>query len=325
LKVIEVNNLVKKYNDFTAVNNITFTVNEGEVFGFLGPNGAGKSTTIKILATLLDLTSGQAFLNGYDVKREPNKVRSSIGLVFQETTLDERLTAKENLLFHAMLYGIPKVVYKKRMKQVLEIVEMTGRMNSLVKTFSGGMKRRLEIARGLLHYPKVLFLDEPTVGLDPQTRNRIWEYIHQLRKSEGVSIFLTTHYMDEAENCDRIAIIDYGQIVVLDTPEKLKELVSSDIITLTSLDNEKLFQKITQQLNLEAEINENGICLRIPKGETFIPGLIARLPNEITSISLRKPTLNDVFLKLTGREIREEVLDNKEIMKSRMSRRSRFR
>ena len=197
LKVIEVNNLVKKYNDFTAVDNINFSVDEGEVFGFLGPNGAGKSTTIKILSTLLKLTSGEAYLNGYDVQKEPNQVRSSIGLVFQETTLDERLTAKENLVFHAMLYGIPKKIYQKRLQQVLEIVELTDRVDTLVKTFSGGMKRRLEIARGLLHYPKVIFLDEPTVGLDLQTRSRIWEYIHQLRKTEGVTIFLTTLYMFE--------------------------------------------------------------------------------------------------------------------------------
>jgi len=325
LKVIEVNNLVKKYNDFTAVDNINFSVDEGEVFGFLGPNGAGKSTTIKILSTLLKLTSGEAYLNGYDVQKEPNQVRSSIGLVFQETTLDERLTAKENLVFHAMLYGIPKKIYQKRLQQVLEIVELTDRVDTLVKTFSGGMKRRLEIARGLLHYPKVIFLDEPTVGLDLQTRSRIWEYIHQLRKTEGVTIFLTTHYMDEAENCNRIAIIDNGKIVALNTPEKLKERVSGDIVKMASADNNRLYKKLVDELGLKAELIKDGIQLEAAKGETFIPQLISKLPNEITYISLRKPTLNDVFLKLTGREIREELLDGKEIMRARLGRRSRFK
>ncbi|KJS85828.1 MAG: ABC transporter ATP-binding protein [Peptococcaceae bacterium BICA1-8] len=325
MKVIEVNNLVKKYNDFTAVNNINFSVDEGEVFGFLGPNGAGKSTTIKILSTLLTLTSGKAYLNGYDVQKEPNKVRSSIGLVFQETTLDERLTAKENLVFHAMLYGIPKKIYQKRLQQVLEIVELTDRVDTLVKTFSGGMKRRLEIARGLLHYPKVIFLDEPTVGLDLQTRSRIWEYIHQLRKTEGVTIFLTTHYMDEAENCNRIAIIDNGKIVALNTPEKLKERVSGDIVTMASADNNRLYKRLINEFGLEAEMIKDGVQVETAKGETFIPQLISKLPNEITYISLRKPTLNDVFLKLTGREIREELLDGKEIMRARLGRRSRFK
>src|SRR6516165_3349845 len=231
--IIEVQGLVKRFGDFTAVAGIDFAVEAGEFFGFLGPNGAGKTTTINILSTLLRPTSGQALLAGFDVVKQPDQVRQSIGMVFQDPSLDDRLTAEENLQFHAMLYQVPKAIRNERMTQVLEMVGLTERRRSVIRTFSGGMKRRLEIARGLLHHPKVLFLDEPTAGLDPQTRNAIWEHVRQLRAEVGITVFMTTHYMDEAENCDRIAIIDHGKIQALDTPAALKQRLGGDKVIVT--------------------------------------------------------------------------------------------
>ncbi|MCL4540345.1 MAG: ATP-binding cassette domain-containing protein, partial [Bacteroidetes bacterium] len=237
--IIHVSEITKRFGDVEAVKGITFDVQKGELFGFLGPNGAGKTTTINILCTLLKPSSGQAVLNGFDVTARPNDVRRSIGLVFQDPSLDDRLTAQENLQFHALVYSVPAGERAGRIENVLKMVELYERRNDIVKTFSGGMKRRLEIARGLLHYPKVLFLDEPTLGLDPQTRSHIWEYIHELKKREGTTVFLTTHYMDEAENCDRIAIIDHGTIVALDTPDNLKDKVGGDVITVKTDDDGK--------------------------------------------------------------------------------------
>jgi len=222
--IVNVENLVKRFGELIAVNDISFTVAPGEIFGFLGPNGAGKTTTINILCTLSKPTSGRAIINGFDVVRQQSEVRQSIGLVFQDPSLDERLSGLQNLRFHALVYNIPASVREQRIEQVLSMVELWERRHSQVRTYSGGMKRRLEIARGLLHYPKVLFLDEPTLGLDPQTRNRIWEYILELRQREKTTIFLTTHYMDEAEKADRIAIIDHGKLVTMNTPEQLKEM-----------------------------------------------------------------------------------------------------
>lgn len=307
--VIEVKELVKKYKDMTAVNGASFTVAEGEVFGFLGPNGAGKSTTIKILATLLKPSSGTALINGHDVLKHPNRVRQSIGLVFQDPSLDERLTARENLFFHAMLYNVDTTLFKQRMADVLSMVELEDRKNSLVKSFSGGMKRRLEIARGLLHYPRVLFLDEPTVGLDPQTRSRIWDYIKELRVREGLTIFMTTHYMDEAENCDRIAIIDHGAIVALDTPDNLKKMVGKDQLSLSTGDNDKVRRLIAGRYGITATLTAGGLQMEVEQGEKFIPELAGELKGLLLSISLRKPALDDVFLKLTGREIRAETAE----------------
>ncbi len=232
--IIEVTDLVKKYGDLTAVKGISCEVELGEIFGFLGPNGAGKTTTISILCTLLSPTGGSAKLDGRDVSTQRDRVRESIGLVFQDPSLDDTLTAKENLEFHAYAYRVPREERDDRIQEVLEMVELLDRQNDRLETFSGGMKRRLEIARGLLHYPKVLFLDEPTIGLDPQTRNSIWEYIRELKKKHRITIFLTTHYMDEAENCDRIAIIDYGEIIALDTPEGLKSQVGGDVIKIST-------------------------------------------------------------------------------------------
>ena len=229
---IEVRDLVKSFGDFTAVDHLNFSVPHGEIFGFLGPNGAGKSTTIKMLCTLLRPTSGTATVNGFDVARQPNEVRASIGIIFQDFSLDERITAEENLRFHCMIYHVPRAERQQRIAQVLEMVDLSDRANDKVGTFSGGMKRRLEIARGLLHHPAVLFLDEPTVGLDPQTRERLWEQIHVLRKQQAMTVFMTTHYMDEAEHCDRIGIIDHAKMIALDTPQELKAMIGGDVVRL---------------------------------------------------------------------------------------------
>lgn len=279
----------------------------GEVFGLLGPNGAGKSTTIKMLTTLLKPTSGTARVAGYDTLRERHWVRRSIGLVFQDQTLDERLTARENLVFHSMLYALPREERERRVTEVLKMVELEDRANDLVKTFSGGMKRRLEIARGLIHYPQVLFLDEPTVGLDPQTRSHIWEYIHRVKEEHGITIFLTTHYMDEAENCDRIAVMDYGRIVALDTPQNLKDSLGGDTVSFSTSDMQAAAKIVENEFNLNVLKQESSLVVTVAHGEEFIPRLISKLPMEVSSITLHKPTLDDVFLHLTGREIREDT------------------
>lgn len=304
--MIDVEHISKMFGQFNAVNDVSFNVNVGEIFGFLGPNGAGKTTIINILCTLLKPTSGSAKINGYDIIKEPDKVRKSIGVIFQDPSLDDKLTAEENLTFHAILYGVKGVERKKRLVDVLKIVELFDRKKDLVKTFSGGMKRRLEIARGLIHKPKVFFLDEPTLGLDPQTRNRVWDYFIKLRKKYGITVFLTTHYMDEAENCDRIAIIDHGKIIALDTPEELKRHVGGDVLTLRTNDDVKAEKEIDERYKLKVYRDKTGLTLEVENGEEFIPKLISNFKTQIISLNLRRPTLNDVFLKLTGKEIREE-------------------
>jgi ABC-2 type transport system ATP-binding protein len=314
MAIISVQNLSKQFKLLKAVDDISFVVEEGEVFGFLGPNGAGKTTTINILCTLLSPTSGTAEIAGFDCSRNPDQVRSAIGLIFQDTTLDAGLTAYENLKFHAYLYNLDRKLSDRRIDEMLGIVELENRKHDLIKHFSGGMKRRLEIARGLLHYPRVLFLDEPTIGLDPQTRNTIWDFINSLRKTEKISVFMTTHYMEEAENCDRIAIIDHGKIIALDTPGRLKELVRGDIIHLVTDDNRRAVQEIKRTFDLVAREENDGLSLETEKGDEFIPNMIRSLPVKTLSVSLKKPTLNDVFLKLTGRTIREETLSNNKEM-----------
>jgi len=319
MNIIEVVNLSKNFKTkkgaITAVKDVSFNVKKGELFGFLGPNGAGKTTTINILCTLLTPTSGRALLNSFDVVSNPNEVRQSIGLVFQEPSLDEKLTAMENLEFHAMLYNVPKAVREERIKYMLEMVGLYDRKDDLVNTFSGGMKRRLEIARGLLHYPKILFLDEPTLGLDPQTRSHIWEYIHQLRKKEDITIFLTTHYMGEAENCDRVAIIDYGEIIAVDSPFDLKKEIGGDVITVVAEDRDKAKKTIEEEYNVSVINNDEGLHFEVENGETFLPEFIKKADFKILSISLRRPTLEDVFLKLTGRYIREESAEANSVLK----------
>jgi ABC-2 type transport system ATP-binding protein len=322
--IIEVENLTKKYGDLTAVNNVSFTVKPGEIFGFLGPNGAGKTTTINILCTLTKPTSGRASIAGLDVVHRQSQVRQMIGLVFQDPSLDERLSALQNLRFHALVYSVPASVREQRIEQFLKMMELWDKRHNKVQTFSGGMKRRLELARGLLHHPRVLFLDEPTLGLDPQTRNRMWEYILELRRQEATTIFLTTHYMDEAENADRIAVIDYGKLIAMDTPAKLKKMVGKDIVSLKTDDNDKAMAEISRRYQIEARRDGDGLCFEVANGEEFLPVLLREFSTLIVSVSMRRPSLDDVFLKLTGREIREEdVSDTFKAMVRQHGRRSR--
>ncbi len=322
--IIKVENLVKRFGKLVAVDDISFSVAPGEIFGFLGPNGAGKTTTINILCTLSKPTSGRAIIDGFDVVRQQRKVRQSIGLVFQDPSLDEQLTGLQNLRFHALVYNMPASVRGQRIEQVLRMVELWDKRNSVVRTYSGGMKRRLELARGLLHHPKVLFLDEPTLGLDPQTRNRLWEYILELRQQEGTTIFLTTHYMDEAANADRIAIIDYGKIVVLDTPEQLKKMVAGDVVLVKTDNDDRAAEEIRRRYLTEVKRDSDGLTFKIANGEEFLPDFIRGFGTRILSVSLRRPTLDDVFLKLTGRKIREEeVRDTFKAMMRQHGRRMR--
>ena len=322
--IITVENLTKKFGELVAVNDISFQVAPGEIFGFLGPNGAGKTTTINILCTLTKPSSGKAIVNGYDVVHQQSEVRQSIGLVFQDPSLDERLSGWQNLYFHALVYNVPAAVRRQRIEQVFKMMELWDKRNNTVRTYSGGMKRRLELARGLLHYPRVLFLDEPTLGLDPQTRNRLWEYILDLRKREQITIFLTTHYMDEAENADRIAIMDHGKIVALDTPNRLKHIVGKDIISVGTDDNDKAAEEIRQRYQIEVRQDGNELVFEVAKGENFLPDFIREFGGRVLSIGLRHPSLDDVFLKLTGREIREEgVSDVFKAMVRQHSRRMR--
>jgi ABC-2 type transport system ATP-binding protein len=302
---VAVEDLRKSFDDLVAVDGITFDVAAGESFGFLGPNGAGKSTTISILCTLLRATGGSASVAGFDVATRPADVRRHIGLVFQDPTLDEYLTAEENLRFHAELYGVPRESTEERLKDVLEMVELWERRKSIVSTFSGGMRRRLEIARGLLHSPRVLFLDEPTVGLDPQTRSHIWSYIEELRKREEITIFLTTHYMDEAEHCDRIAIIDHGTIVAIDSPEALKASVGQDRVEIRTADDAATMAQLRDAFDLEPTTAEGAVRFYVANGDRFIPRLFAELTVPILSVSVAQPTLDDVFMSYTGRTIRD--------------------
>jgi ABC-2 type transport system ATP-binding protein len=297
---VVVRGLRKSYGAVEAVAGVDFEVRTGETFGFLGPNGAGKSTTIKILCTLANASGGSASVAGFDVASQRDEVRRHIGLVFQDTTLDGYLSAELNLRFHAELYGIPRDLVAPRMRQVLEMVGLWDRRQSKVLTFSGGMKRRLEIARGLMHSPRVLFLDEPTVGLDPQTRTSIWEYIHELRQQEDITIFLTTHYMDEAEHCDRIAIMDEGRLVALDTPDALKASVGTDRVTIRTADDDEALRRLPGAIS-----TSEGIVINVEDGEAYVPELFRTLGVSITNVSISRPSLDDVFLSYTGRTIRD--------------------
>lgn len=295
-----------KKGPVTAVDDVSFAVDRGEIFGFLGPNGAGKTTTIGMLCTLLRPTSGTAILNGYDIVTQPHFVRKSIGLVFQDPSLDERLTARENLEFHARLYSVPLDVARGRMNRMLEMVELVSRQDDLVKNFSGGMKRRLEIARGLIHHPRILFLDEPTLGLDPQTRCLIWDYIHELQETEEITIFLTTHYMEEAEHCRRIAIIDYGTLVALDTPLGLKKTAGGDRIAVTTHQIDQAMAYLAARGLSPVKVRERELSFEVPNGEEFLPAFVRQAPFDVTSVNLTRPTLEDVFLRKTGRHLRSE-------------------
>jgi ABC-2 type transport system ATP-binding protein len=306
---IVVRGLTKSFGEIQAVRGVDFEVATGEVFGFLGPNGAGKTTTINMLCTLARPTAGSATVAGHDVVSERDDVRRNIGLVFQDPTLDGYLTAEQNLKLHAELYGVQSDLVKPRMRQVLEMIGLWDRKDSVVATFSGGMRRRLEIARGLMHSPRVLFLDEPTIGLDPQTRRSIWTYIRELKETEEITIFMTTHYMDEAEWCDRIAIMDHGQIVALDSPETLKAGVGTDRITIHTDDDDAAITALAGQFGIEARISEGAVTFGVPAGEQFVPRLFAELGVPIRSVNVSRPTLDDVFMSFTGSSIRDAEED----------------
>jgi ABC-2 type transport system ATP-binding protein len=310
--IIQVDSLRREFGKLTAVDDVSFDISRGEVFGFLGPNGAGKTTTINMLCTLLKPTAGSATVNGYDVNRQRSEVRRSIGLVFQQTTLDEYLTAEQNLRFHAYAYAVPDDVREPRIKELLTMVELWDRRSGSVRTFSGGMKRRLEIARGLLHHPKVLFLDEPTIGLDPQTRRHIWDYLLRLREAEDLTIFLTTQYLDEAEFANRIAIIDRGKIVALDTPDGLKRSIGGDLITFSTPDAEAGLAAVQERYGVEAKLVDGTIRFHVAQGDAFLPEFVRSFSQPIETISLSRPSLDDVFLTLTGHEIRDAELDAKQ-------------
>lgn len=311
VNIIETHALTKSFNGLTAVDKLDISVESGEIFGLLGPNGAGKTTTINMLCTILKPTSGKATVNGFDVVKEAKQVRKSIGLVFQDPSIDDRLTGRENLYMHANLYGVPPGEQKERIGRILKLVELENRADDLMRTYSGGMRRRLELGRGLLHYPKVLFLDEPTVGLDPQTRDHIWTYIRELKKAHDITIVLTTHYMDEADRlCDRIGIMDNGKIIALDTPPKLKETLEGDVIIIKSANLDNLATLLAEQLGLtKSQVVDGTLEVTVHQGRTVMPRIMElAIHNEIVidSILLREPNLEDVFLHYTGRMIRAD-------------------
>lgn len=325
---IEVENLTKEFNGFVAVDHISFSIESGEAFGLLGPNGAGKTTTMSMLSTMLKPTSGKASVHDFDILKEQDDVRKSIGIVFQDQSLDEELTAYENMDFHGRLYRIPKNLREKKIKELLKLVELEDKKDNLVKTYSGGMRRRLEIARGLMHEPKVLFLDEPTLGLDPQTRNHLWNYIDRLNKEKGITIVLTTHYMEEADKlCDRIAIIDKGKIIALDSSEKLKESIGGDVIEIIPSNKEKLYSMIKAFSWVKRmDIHNDYVTINLHNAEKHVAEIVNVAYDNgigIESISIHKPTLEDVFLYYTGRTMREEEASSKDRM--RMARRSQRR
>ena len=328
---IKVENLTRKFNGLAAVDHIDFTVKTGELFGLLGPNGAGKTTTINMLSTLLKATSGFGEVAGHDISKSKDDIRRSIGVVFQEPALDIKLSGKENLEFHAMMYGIKKGERRERIKEVLELVELTEKKDVLVENFSGGMKRRLEIARGLIHKPEVLFLDEPTLGLDAQTRRHIWDYIKKLNKEGGVTIILTTHYMEEADFlCDRIAIMDRGKFVAMDAPARLKDILGGDVVSMEIEGNaDALVDRINSLDWIKSMTrHDETLSLTMEKGERRIPALINEAKENgvnVTCVLLRKPSLEDVFLHFTGRTIRDEEASQSErnlaMIRARMGRR----
>ncbi|MEM2889981.1 MAG: ATP-binding cassette domain-containing protein [Candidatus Hadarchaeum sp.] len=311
---IETERLTKKFGEIVAVNSVSLRIKYGEIFGLLGPNGAGKTTLTHILCTILPPTSGTAKVVGHDVCKDPDEVRSSIGIVFQEPSLDSNLTGWENLDFHGRMYGMTSEERKTRIEEVLSLVGLTNRANSLVKTYSGGMKRRLEIARGLMHRPKILFLDEPTLGLDAQTRRVVWEQIEKLNQTEKITIVLTTHYIEEADYlCDRVGIIDMGRIVALDTPQALKDKLEGDVVYL-KVDNLKKFLQIFQRSGLVkgVKVTSDSLQLQVGNGSKTIPKIIEtvrRKGGQVHEVSLKRPSLEDVFINFTGKAIREEGPD----------------
>ncbi|MDD3873705.1 MAG: ATP-binding cassette domain-containing protein [Methanosarcina sp.] len=327
MSAIIVKELTKKFGEFTAVDSVSFSVEPGELFGLLGPNGAGKTTIINMLTTLLLSTAGEAEIAGYDLRRDPDKIRSNIGIIFQDPSLDIGLTGRENLEFHAMMYDISSDERKKRIREVLGVVGLANKADILVEYYSGGMKRRLEIARGLIHYPKVLFLDEPTLGLDAQTRRSIWDHIRNLNRDYGTSVILTTHYMEEADYlCDRIAIIDHGKIIALDTPSGLKNCLRGDCVSLAIEGRIELIASALGEKEWVREIvqNEKMLDVVISDYEKNIPYIFqtaGSLGIGISSINFSKPSLEDVFIRLTGSIIREQEGSRQAAKRDRMRRR----
>ncbi len=310
--VIETHQLTKAYNSFKAVDDLNIFVENGEIFGLLGPNGAGKTTTISMLCTILKPTSGSATVNSFDIVRDANKVRKSIGIVFQDPSIDDRLTGRENLYMHANLYGVSASEQKERINRILKLVELEDRADDLLRTYSGGMRRRLELGRGLIHYPKVLFLDEPTVGLDPQTRDHIWKYIKELKEAHDITVVLTTHYMDEADRLsDRIAIMDHGRIVVLDAPSKLKETLEGDVVIVRANNLQLLAEILAKWLGLnQSHVVDEALEITVRNGKAAMPRIMELATQNniyVESILLREPNLEDVFLHYTGRNIREDT------------------
>jgi ABC-2 type transport system ATP-binding protein len=300
---IEVKNFTKCFGDFTAVDNISFNVEQGTIFGFLGPNGAGKSTTINTLCTIQEKTHGELRINGNDVTLRKGKVREDIGIVFQESTLDGKLTVEENLKLHCDFYNVPKAEVKNRINFVLELVDLENRRKAPVDSLSGGMKRRTEIARGLVHFPKILFLDEPTAGLDPQTRANVWDYIYKLQKQKSITIFLTTHYMEEAEICNKVAIIDGGKIIAHDTPRNLKKQYTSTTMKIQTSDISELSQYLEAR-KIKHKI-ENELVVIYATNINDVIDITSIFKNSIQDLEINKGTLNDVFIAITGKEIRE--------------------
>jgi len=304
--------LVKRYGALEAVRGIDLEVAPGEAFGFLGPNGAGKSTTLNILCTLTRPSAGSARVAGFDVVARRDDVRRHIGLVFQDPTLDVYLSAEQNLRFHAELYGLPRSASEPRIEELLQTVGLWERRRSLVRSFSGGMRRRLEIARGLLHAPRVLFLDEPTIGLDPQTRSAIWRHVHALQRRAGITVFMTTHYMEEAEFCDRIAIMDAGRIVACGTPQALKAAVGKDRVCLQTADDTAALALLRGRFGLDAGLRDGGVSFAVADGERFVPRLFADLGVSIRSVSVARPSLDDVFMAHTGNSLRDAAASSRE-------------
>ena len=323
MNIIHVEKLKKSFGEIKAVKEVSFDVKEGEIFGLLGPNGAGKSTIIKILVTILRKDGGTATINNFDVEKEQNKVRKSVGIIFQDPSLDERLTAWENLYFHSKFYHIPSKEIKNRINHALDLVDLSDRKKEIVINFSGGMKRRLEIARGIIHTPKVLFLDEPTIGLDPQTRKYIWQYLVDLRDKQKLTMLLTTHYMEEAEICDRIAIMDNGNIIALDTPENLKSSIQNDLIILTTDNNLEFSMLVKEKFNIEPMLDDGVLEIPVNNGKTFLPKLFEMAGSRILSADIKKPSLEDAFINLTGKKIREEEASSKDKLRDSVKRRRR--
>lgn len=319
---LQIRNLTRHFKDLVAVDNISFEIRQGEIFGLLGPNGAGKTTTLSMLSTMLAPTSGSATVNGIDIEKDPDGVRKSIGIVFQDQSLDEELTAWENMDFHGRLYRLPTETRNQRITELLTLVELNDRRDDIVKTFSGGMRRRLEIARGLLHHPDVLFLDEPTLGLDPQTRNHLWQYIASLAKEKGITIILTTHYMEEADRlCNRIAIIDHGKIIAIDTPKNLKDGLGGDLVTIRSPDLAGVADALKAPWVVRVETHTDEVVVSLKNADEYISAIVTLLNSSripIASIAVHKPTLEDVFLSFTGKTIREQEADQKESMRMQM-------